>query len=154
MVHLLETQQLQDQMAALAWLEKQPFAKGEPVAVMGNSFGGVETVLGASNSRYCAAIDAAGGAESWGKAPALQRLMLGAVRRAKIPILFIQARNDYTVAPSEVLYKEMDKVGKSAAIRIFPTFGTSAVEGHSFAWRGGKVWASTVFPFLDKYCGR
>lgn len=154
MVHLLETQQLQDQMAALAWLEKQPFTKGEPIAVMGNSFGGVETVLGASNSRYCAAIDAAGGAESWNKAPALRTLMLEGVRQSRIPILFIQARNDYTVAPSKVLYKAMRKAGKKSAIHIFPAYGTSADDGHSFAWRGGEVWASTVFPFLDKYCGR
>ena len=69
MVRLLDTEQLKDQMAALAWLERQPFTHDEPIAVMGNSFGGVETVLGASDRRYCAAVDAAGGAESWDKAP-------------------------------------------------------------------------------------
>lgn len=154
MIHLLKTQQFQDQMAALAWLEQQPFARNEPIAVMGNSFGGVETVLGAGDSRYCAAVDASGGAESWNKAPALQTLMLGAVRRAKIPILFIQAQNDYTIAPSNTLYRIMRGAGKTAAIRIFPAYGSSAASGHSFAWRGGKVWAGTVFPFLDKYCRR
>ena len=141
-------------MAALAWLERQPFTRGEPIAVMGNSFGGVETVLGASDGRYCAAVDAAGGAESWDKAPELRKLMLQSVRRAQVPILFIQAQNDYTVAPSNVLFEAMRKAGKKAAIRIFPAYGTSVAAGHSFAWRGGKVWAGTVFPFLDKYCAR
>ncbi|WIG54361.1 MAG: hypothetical protein OJF61_000147 [Rhodanobacteraceae bacterium] len=88
-VRLLDTQQFADQMAALAWLEQQPFTRHEPIAVMGNSFGGVETVLGATNIRYCAAVDAAGGAESWDKAPALRVLMTNAVEHTKIPILFI-----------------------------------------------------------------
>lgn len=153
-VRLLDTQQLADQMAALDWLQRQPFAHGESIAVMGNSFGGVETVLGADDSRYCAAVDAAGGAESWDKAPALRLLMMNAVRHAKLPILFIQAQNDYTTEPSRALYKVMRESGKKTAIHIFPAYGKSASNGHSFAWRGGKIWASTVFPFLDKYCRR
>jgi len=151
-VRLLDTQQLADQMSALAWLERQPFARGEPIAVMGNSFGGIETVLGAGDSRYCAAVDAAGGAESWDKAPALRSLMKNAVRHAKIPILFIQAQNDYTIEPSRTLYKVMSEAGKKASIHIFPAYGKSAADGHSFAWQGGKSWVSTVFPFLDRYC--
>lgn len=154
MVRLLDTQQLQDQMSALTWLRQQPFARGEPIAVMGNSFGGVETVLGADNGRYCAAVDAAGGAESWSKAPALRTLMIDAVRHAKIPILFIQAENDYTTAPSRILYKAMRDAGKKAAIHLFPAYGTSAADGHSFAWKGGSIWAGTVLPFLDRYCRR
>jgi len=114
----------------------------------------VETVLGAGNTRYCAAVDAAGGAESWDKAPALRVLMTNAVQHAKIPILFIQAQNDYTTAPSRALYEAMNNAGKRASIRIFPPYGKSASDGHSFAWQGGEIWASTVFPFLDKYCGR
>lgn len=153
-VRLLDTQQLADQMAALAWLEQQPFTQDAPIAVMGNSFGGVETVLGADNTRYCAAVDAAGGAESWEKAPALRVLMTNAVKRAKIPILFIQAQNDYTTAPSDVLYEAMRQAGKKASIRIFPPFGKSASDGHGFAWKRGEIWASTVFPFLDEYCRR
>jgi hypothetical protein len=48
---------------------------------MGNSFGGIETVLGASHGAYCAAVDAAGGAESWDEAPGLRDVVMG--RRAK-----------------------------------------------------------------------
>jgi dienelactone hydrolase len=94
MDRLLSREQYQDQMAALSWLEGQSFVRSQAIAVMGNSFGGIETVLGAGDSRYCAAVDASGGAESWDKAPPLQTLLLTAVRRAKIPILFIQAQND------------------------------------------------------------
>lgn len=66
MVRLLETDHLNDQLAALAWLRTQDFVLPDRVAVAGNSFGGVEAVLGAEKVSYCAAIDSAGGAQSWG----------------------------------------------------------------------------------------
>jgi carboxymethylenebutenolidase len=72
MIRLLETEHLSDQLAALAWLRNQPFIDGRRIAVAGNSFGGIETVLGAERERYCAAVDSAGAAESWALAPALR----------------------------------------------------------------------------------
>jgi carboxymethylenebutenolidase len=60
MVRLLETDHLDDQLAALAWLRKQRFVQPNRIAVAGNSFGGIETVLGVERGRYCAGIDSAG----------------------------------------------------------------------------------------------
>lgn len=54
MVHLLETDHLDDQLAALAWLRKQDFVRPGQIAVAGNSFGGIEVVLGAERGQYCA----------------------------------------------------------------------------------------------------
>jgi dienelactone hydrolase len=65
MVRLLETDHLDDQLAALAWLWKQPFVSGKRIAIAGNSFGGVETVLAVERESVCAAVDSAGGAQSW-----------------------------------------------------------------------------------------
>src|SRR5580658_5436752 len=56
MVRLLSTEQLQDQMAALAWLKRQPFVRPTQIAAAGNSYGGIETVLGAERGAYCAAV--------------------------------------------------------------------------------------------------
>jgi len=42
MVRLLETDHLDDQFAALAWLRKQSFVQPSRIAVGGNSFGGIE----------------------------------------------------------------------------------------------------------------
>ena len=82
MTRLLSTDHFQDQMSALAWVKHQPFARPMQIAALGNSFGGIETVLGAAQGGYCAAVDAAGGAESWDVAPSLQILMVHAVRNA------------------------------------------------------------------------
>lgn len=154
MVHLLSTEQLQDQLAAKAWLNRQPFVIATRVAVMGNSFGGIETVLGAERIPYCAAVDVAGGAESWDLAPSLQALLKDAAQHAKAPMLFIQAKNDYTTAPSQELYGAMRAAGLPAAIHLYPAFGSSSEDGHSFAWRGGSIWGTDVFEFLHEHCGK
>jgi carboxymethylenebutenolidase len=87
MAGLLETDYLDDQIAALACLRKQNFVQPNRIAVAGNSFGGIETVLGVQRGGYCAGIDSAGGAQSWAH-PELQSLMTRSVRNATAPIFF------------------------------------------------------------------
>jgi carboxymethylenebutenolidase len=151
-VKLLETDQLDDQLAGLAWLKKQGFVDANRIAVAGNSFGGIEVVLGAERANYCAAIDAAGGAESWSLGPELPTRMIAAVRNSRAPIFFFQAANDYSVEPSRILSSAMRDAGKIAQMKIYPPFGDSAPEGHRFTWQGSSAWADDVFAFLDKYC--
>jgi dienelactone hydrolase len=61
MIRLLETNHLNDQMAALAWLQKQDFVQPHRIATAGNSFGGIEAVLGAEHGAYCSS-------SRWGRA--------------------------------------------------------------------------------------
>jgi carboxymethylenebutenolidase len=152
MVRLFETEQLQDQLAALTWLKAQPLVRPTQIAALGNSFGGIETVLGADRGGYCAAVDASGGAESWDIASDLRVLMLRAVRNSKSPILFFQADNDFSLAPSRMLHAAMKQSGKPTKIHIYPPYGASPQDGHSFAYRGVSVWIGDVSRFLDSYC--
>jgi dipeptidyl aminopeptidase/acylaminoacyl peptidase len=152
MVRLLETDHLDDQLAALAWLRKLSVVQADRIAVAGNSFGGIETVLGAERVKYCAAIDASGGAESWAQAPELQERMTRAVRNSQAPILFFQAENDYDLSPSRILSAAMKDAGKVSELKIYPAFGKSAPAGHSFTWLGSSVWADDVFSFLARHC--
>ena len=152
MVQLLETDHLDDQLAALEWLRKQPFVDQRRIAVAGNSFGGIETILGAEREGYCAAIDSAGGAESWALAPALQDWMKRAVQNAKAPIFFFQAENDWNLSPSQVLSAVMKAAGKPFEVKIYPPFGRSRQEGHSFGYFGSAVWEDDVFRFLNRHC--
>jgi dienelactone hydrolase len=87
MIRLLEGDHLNDQLAGLRWLRAQNFVDAKHIAVGGNSFGGIEAVLGAERESYCAAIDASGGAQSWAEAPELQTVMLRAVRGARANFL-------------------------------------------------------------------
>jgi carboxymethylenebutenolidase len=134
MVRLLETDHLNDQLAALAWFRQQRFVRPDRIAVAGTSFGGIEAVLGAERGRYCAAIDSAGGAQSWAQAPELRSLMTRAVRNATAPIFFFQAANDYDLSPSQTLSAAMNDAG------------------HAFGYFGASVWADDVFRFLNQHC--
>jgi len=152
MVRLLETDHLHDQLAALAWLRQQSFVQPRRIAVAGNSFGGVEAVLGAENGSYCAAIDASGGSESWRESPELQQRMLQAVRNSTVAIFFFQAQNDEDLSPTMTLSAAMKEANKEFESKIYPPFGKTPQEGHSFAYKGSSTWADDVFQFLDKYC--
>jgi carboxymethylenebutenolidase len=154
MVRLLQTDHLDDQFAALAWLRKQKFVQPSRIAVAGNSFGGIETVLGVERGGYCAGIDSAGGAQSWADAPELQSIMTRAVRNAKAPVFFFQAANDFDLSPSKKLSAAMDGAGKTFKLKIYPSYGDSPGDGHSFGYFGSDVWAKDVFDFLDHYCNK
>ena len=152
MLMALETDHLDDHQAARDWLEEQSFVDQGRIATGGNSFGGIITVLGAERARYCAAVNAAGGSESWRSAPGLRARMRQAVLHSQSPIFFFQASNDYDLTPSQALAGIMSNAGLPNRLKIYPAFGDSAADGHSFAWRGSAVWAGDVFEFLDEHC--
>src|ERR1700736_2415219 len=154
MVRLLETDHLDDQFAALAWLRKQSFVQPSRIAVAGKSFCGVENLLGVERGGYCAGIDSAGGAQSWAQAPALQSLMTRAVRNAKAPIFFFQAANDFDLSPSKTLSATMSEASKTYKLKIYPAYGDSPGDGHTFGYFGSDVWAEDVFGFLNQYCAK
>lgn len=151
-IRLLEADHLNDQLAALSWLRGQSFVQSDRIAVAGTSFGGIETVLGAEKGSYCAAVDFAGAAESWKLAPQLQQMMILTVQNARVPIFFIQAKNDYDLAPTRVLSAAMARAGKEFEVRIYPPYGSSVQDGHAFGYFGGSVWGNDVFGFLDHHC--
>jgi dienelactone hydrolase len=152
LTRLLVTDHLDDQMTALHWLRAQPFVRPDAIATMGNSFGGLQAVLGAERGGYCAAVDAAGGAESWKEAPPLRERMIHAARSAATPIFFFQAANDFDVDPSRVLFAERRAAGKPAELRIYPEFGRGGRAGHSFPYRGVTVWRDDVIAFVEAHC--
>ncbi|HEX4544096.1 MAG TPA: alpha/beta fold hydrolase [Candidatus Acidoferrum sp.] len=150
LVELMELH-LQDQIAALTYLKGLPEIDGQRIAVAGCSFGGIQTLLMAERGLGLrAAVDFAGAAQTWRNAPDLRELMLQAARQSQIPILFIQAKNDYDVAPSRELAAEMEKSAKPHILQIFPSFGKSNQEAHEFCIHGGELWAPQVFSFLDQ----
>jgi hypothetical protein len=85
----------------------------------------------------------------------LRRAMTEAVQHSRAPILFIQARNDYSTEPSRVLYAAALQAHREARIRIYPPFrgaGSGGMQGHSFAWLGASVWFPDAFGFIDTHC--
>ena len=148
LVELME-KHLEDQVAALTYLKSLPEVDSQRIAVAGCSLGGIQTILMAEQRLGLrAAIDFAGAAQTWKEAPDLRDRMIKAARHAQMPVLFIQAENDYDLAPSRTLAVEMEKANKTHAIQIFPHFGKTAQDAHEFCVHGGEIWAEKVFSYL------
>ena len=154
-VQLLSGEQLDDQLAAVHWLDSQPFVQAKRIAVMGNSLGGIETVFGAERYAYCAAVDLTGAAMSWDEAPMLRARLIESVQHTRAPMLFVQAENDFSTEPSKVLYAAARKAQRDVKMHIYPPFagsGEGGMKGHSFAWLGASEWFSEAFEFISTHC--
>jgi carboxymethylenebutenolidase len=152
---VVELQELyqKDVVAAVQWLQKQPFVDAERIAVSGCSYGGIQTLLAAEKGCGARAfVSFAPGAMSWANAELRQR-EIEAVRRARLPLFLLQARNDYSIGPSEVLGPILRSKGGLNRATIYPAFGTTAQEGHGgFAcWEEGiALWGPDVLAFLNQ----
>lgn len=153
-LELLNGEHLDDQLAALSWLRRAPFVRGDRVATAGNSYGGIEALLGAERGDYCAAIDAAGAAQSWAESAELRARLLTAAKGARAPVFFFQAANDFDLSPSQELSAAMQAAGKRSEVRIYPPFGNSAADGHSFPYRGPALWVDDALRFIERECPR
>ena len=140
---------MKDVAPALSFLKGLPYVDQNRIAVAGCSLGGIQTLLiSEKNMGFRAAIAFAAAARSWPNAPDVRQLLTGAVRKAAVPILFVQAENDYSLTSSRTLAAEMKTLGKPHKLLIFPPFGTTSADGHAFCVRGGDIWAAEVFSFL------
>ncbi len=149
LVALMKGPQLDDVRAARDFIVTQPFVDPRRVVAAGNSFGGIVTVFASANlDGLYAAVDFAGAAQTWSGAPTLQAAMTDAVKHARVPVFFGQAENDYDLTPSRVMAAAMSAARRPNQIRIFPPFGTSTPEGHSFGYFGGATWGPVVAEFL------
>jgi dienelactone hydrolase len=151
-VSLLTREHLEDQLAAYAWLKRQSYILPRRIAVAGNSFGGIEVVLGAERVPYCAAVNGAGGSMSWARAPELREVMLRAAGASHSPMFLFQAENDFDLSPSRTLGRVMSAAGKVAEVKIYPSYGETQGEGHNFAWLGSDAWGPDVLAFLRRHC--
>lgn len=151
LVELMKGPQLADVRAARDYIVAQPFVNPQRIVVAGNSFGGIVTVFASADlDGLYAAVDFAGAAQTWAGAPTLQAAMIEAVRHSRIPIFFGQAQNDYDLTPSRAMSAAMTAAGRPNLLRIFPAFGISTPEGHSFGYFGGAIWGPDLAAFLAR----
>jgi carboxymethylenebutenolidase len=147
----LEEESNQDVVAALNWLKKQAYINANAIAVTGVAYGGLQSLLAAERGldlRACIAFSP--GATSWGNREIRQRT-IEAVQGTKVPVFLLQAENDYTLGPSDVLGPIIREKGGANQAKVYPAFGTTHAEGQiGFAcWEEGiKIWGSDFLDFL------
>jgi dienelactone hydrolase len=143
--------QVDDVVASLAYLQTRPEVRRDAVAVIGTSFGGIEALLTAEReSGFRCAVDFAGGAIMWHRSGPLRRRLIQAASRAAIPVLLIQAENDFDTAPTRVLAAEMERCDRPFAARIYPASGTTPRDGHRMCRRNIAAWGRDVIDWLDR----
>jgi len=78
-----------------------PYVDAHRIAAAGHSFGGQLTLLVAAlDSTVRAAVAFAPAAGSWEGSSELRERMLVTVRKLTVPVMLLQAGNDYSLAPS------------------------------------------------------
>jgi carboxymethylenebutenolidase len=149
-VRQLETDQLSDGLAGLAYLRALPRVDGRRVVIVGHSFGGALSLLMAErDSSVRAVIDFGGAALSWFRSPELRERLVAAVNRTTVPTFFIHAANDYSVAPGTSMDSLLAARRVAHRLRIYPAVGKSAEEGHAFVYLAIPIWEADVFAFLS-----
>ena len=143
-----------DVAAALDWLKARPYVDKNKIIITGVSYGGIQTLLSAERIPGVRGfVSFAPGAMSW-RMTVLRDRMLLAIRNAKAPIFMLQAANDYSTGPVEVLGKVIEKKGAPNRAKLYPAFGPTDnhMMGHgSFAtWNlGTEIWGPDVLAFID-----
>ena len=151
LVRLHETH-LEDQLAGLAFLRSQSIVIANRIAVIGFSFGGIQTMLAAERDPgYRVAVNCSGAAQVWGTSPDMRRRLTSAARASKLPVFFFQAENDYDLTPNSVLSEAVKTAGQPTEAKTYPPFGSSKQDGHEFCVRGVATWGLDALHFIEAH---
>src|SRR5260221_8133681 len=152
---LVTTDHLDDAKAGLSFVRTLPYVDVHRIAVAGHSFGGQLTLLVAErDSTARAAVAFAPAAASWDGSAELREQMLAAVRKINVPVMFLQAANDYSLTPSQAMADELSRLSKTNVRKLYPPIGETASDAHNFLYTDVTVWEQDVFAFLGANVGR
>ena len=151
--HRLPTEQLDDQLAGIAWLEHVPFVDATRIVVAGCSFGGVQTLLAAERGRargIRAAVTMSPFAMNWDHNAAARERLVRGVSRIDVPVFLIQPPKDVSLGPSRDLGAEFRRLGKYYRGKVYPDTIPAEMQTHCFGGgQGSSVWAADVVSFVD-----
>jgi carboxymethylenebutenolidase len=149
---LLTTDQLDDVMAALAFLKTVPGIDPHRIALAGHSFGGQLTLLAAEHDKTVrAAVTFAAAAGSWDRSPELRERLTTAIHNANAAIMLTHAENDFGTTAGNALAAVLERLHKPYVLKIYPPVGLTPEDGHGMLYENIPAWESDVFEFLDQY---
>ncbi|HYM90224.1 MAG TPA: alpha/beta fold hydrolase [bacterium] len=143
-----------DVLAALRFLRPLPEVDRTRIAVMGSSYGGINSLLAASRDpdvRCCVSFAAA--AMTWPHVPEVREFLLRHADAIRCPVLLLQAENDFDLTPSLALAERLRMRGRICERHLFRPFGIDAMEGHRIFVYAPQIWAPVVLPFLARHLG-
>ena len=141
-----------DALASLRWMKEQASVDPLRIAMLGSSYGGVMVMLAAGlHADFRAGISFAGPSITWPDAPALQAVLIDAMRRAEVPLFLIQAWDDVHLTPTYVLGGALAAAGKAHETRVYGAIGTEPGDGHAVFNNAVELWAPDVRRFLSHW---
>ena len=147
---LITGSQLDDALAALAFLKTAPGVDPGRIAIVGHSFGGVLTLLsGERDSSIRAEVTFGAAANSWHTAPQLRQRILTSLDKTAVPIMLLHAANDYDTTPGKAIASELKRLQKPHLLKIYPPVGKSPDDGHNMVYLAIPEWEPDVFQFLE-----
>jgi dienelactone hydrolase len=147
---LLTTEQLDDVLAALAFLKTAPGIDPKRIVIVGHSFGGQLTLLAAERDQAVRAVVTFGAAaNSWQTSPELRALLLNAIGNTSASVMLIHAANDYDTAAGSALASQCQRMHKTCLLKIYPAVGKTPDDGHNAVYEAIPLWEAEVFNFLD-----
>ena len=148
---LLETDELADALAGLAYLRTLPEVDSRRIAVIGHSFGGSLTLLVAErDSAVRAAVLFSAAGESFDRSPQLRLRLFTAVHNMTAAAFFLNAQNDYSLTAVRALTAELTRLGRPGLSKVYPPVGQTAEDGHNFVHSAISTWEPDVFAFLKE----
>jgi dienelactone hydrolase len=152
---LLTTEQLDDVMAAIAFLKTVPGVDPSRIAIAGHSFGGNLALLAAERDKTVrAAVTFAAAANSWDRSPELRERLMAAIRNTNAAIMLTHAENDFSTTAGKALAAELEHLHKPYVLKIYPPVGLTSEDGHGMLYENIPAWESDVFEFLDQHVKR
>lgn len=154
MVRLLETEQLGDQLAGVAFAKTLPFVDARRLVVAGCSFGGIQTLLAAERASavgFRAAFPISPAALTWDRTPEIQERLKRSVSAINIPVLLIQPPKDASLEPAHVLGAEAVRLGKKQfRTMVYQPTMPDSQQVHCFGGaKGFHNWAKDAVAFFD-----
>jgi carboxymethylenebutenolidase len=147
----LETDQLQDMISGIRFLQGRRDANADRIAIAGHSFGGSLALLVAEREpRIKAVVIFSGGGYSWDRSPQLRTRLISAVKNITAPVMIIHAQNDYSVNPGYALDSVRDQLKKPHLLKIYPAIGNSQNDGHNLVFLSIETWQADVLKFLHE----
>lgn len=147
---LATTDQLDDVMAALAFLKTVPAVDSHRIALAGHSFGGQLTLLAAERDKTIrAAVTFAAAAGSWDRSAELRERLTAAIHNTNAPIMLTHAENDFGTTAGKALAGELERLHKPYVPKIYPPVGLTHEDGHGMLYENIPAWEPDVLEFLD-----
>jgi carboxymethylenebutenolidase len=153
MVRLLETEQLGDQLAGVAYAKTLPYVDARRLGVAGCSFGGIQTLLAAERAPtvgFKAAFPISPAAQTWDRTPAIRERLTRSVRAIPIPVLLVMPPKDASLEPARALGAEAARVGKRQfRTKVYPPTMPDSQQVHCFGGaKGFHNWAKDAVAFF------